>query len=98
MEQKTIRRKSTKFIDHSSRNGNTDIVVADSGKMYTILNDSYLVLELHHGVKSSEYRSNSSEYNDEFVRSYFDYSKVYFDLRVIGGEPFYVRCSLCLQS
>ena len=72
--------KDVMIYDHTMGKGNTDVVVADSGRMYTIMNDMYLVLELYNGVKSSEYRTNSKFYEQEFLRSEFDFSKVVFDL------------------
>lgn len=79
-EEDGQRVKGVMIYDHSSNQGNVDVTVADSGRMYTVFDDSYLVLELHNGVKSSEYREQKTHYNDEYTRSYFDFSKVYFDL------------------
>jgi lipopolysaccharide export system permease protein len=49
---KTI--KDVIIYDHRSKSGNKQVTVADSGKMYTILNDHYLKLELFNGYDYTE--------------------------------------------
>lgn len=41
--------KEVIIYDHRQGNGNTNIILAEEGKMYTILNERYLVLELFNG-------------------------------------------------
>lgn len=82
--------KSLKDIiiyDHSKNNGNTDIVIADSGRMYNIYNDRYLVLELFDGHSYSEVQpdavaqeTKTSANTDKFVRTEFEGSKYIFSL------------------
>jgi lipopolysaccharide export system permease protein len=46
--------KEVIIYDHRGRVGNKQVIVADSGKMYTILNDQYLKLELFDGYDYTE--------------------------------------------
>ncbi|MDN4165391.1 LptF/LptG family permease [Cytophagales bacterium LB-30] len=65
--------------------GNSDVILADSGKMYTILNDRYMMLELFDGKSFNESKNENAgrragdDIND-FVRSEFDKSKIVFSL------------------
>jgi lipopolysaccharide export system permease protein len=68
------------IYDHHENNGNTKVILADSGKMKTIFNDQYLVLELYSG-KHYEQLSSANRYNsDEFVRNSFYHNKMVFDM------------------
>lgn len=49
---KTI--KDVIVYDHRGKVGNKEVTVADSGRMYTILNDQYLKLELFNGYNYAE--------------------------------------------
>src|SRR6478609_7473964 len=40
--------------DHRKNDGNKDVTIADSGRMYTILNERYLKFELFRGYKYTE--------------------------------------------
>lgn len=42
------------IYDHRGRSGNREVIIADSGRMYTILNDNYLKLELYRGYNYSQ--------------------------------------------
>ncbi|MEQ9414127.1 MAG: LptF/LptG family permease, partial [Cyclobacteriaceae bacterium] len=42
------------IYDHRNRVGNREVTIADSGKMYTILNDQFLKLELFNGYNYNE--------------------------------------------
>jgi lipopolysaccharide export system permease protein len=75
---KTI--KSIMIYDHTAGRGNTDVILADSGKMYTINNDRYLVLELFKGQHYSEFVGDRGVPDDEFVRNKFEQSKIVFNL------------------
>lgn len=46
--------KKVMIYDHRGRVGNKQVIVADSGKMYTILGDQYLKLELFNGYDYTE--------------------------------------------
>ncbi|MFY0594535.1 LptF/LptG family permease [Roseivirga sp.] len=73
------------IYDHSKSNvqGNTEVILADSGRMYSFMNQRYLTLELYDGTR---YQENIKEnYEDkiaggQFVRDDFASSKMSFDL------------------
>lgn len=46
--------KGVIIYDHRGKSGNKEVIVADSGRMYTILNDNYLKLELFNGYNYSQ--------------------------------------------
>ncbi|CAN5195915.1 hypothetical protein BH23BAC1_BH23BAC1_42810 [soil metagenome] len=86
------------IYDHTKGMGNTDVIIADSGKMYTINNDAYLKLEMYKGNLYSQQTSSSSNYSygvepDQFVRNKF-YRSVYifslssFDLQRTDEQLF----------
>src|SRR6188768_995790 len=47
--------------DHRKNDGNNDVTVADSGRMFTILNERYLKFELFRGYNYTEGASNEPE-------------------------------------
>lgn len=86
------------IYDHTKGLGNTDVIIADSGKMYTINDDAYLKLEMYRGNLYSQQTPSSSSYSygaepDEFVRNKF-YRSVYifslssFDLQRTDEQLF----------
>jgi lipopolysaccharide export system permease protein len=80
--------KEILIYDHRKRDGNKDVTIADSGRMYTILNERYLKLELFNGYNYSEGSNTGQElagknrkYNNETLsRSKFSKTQVVFDL------------------
>ncbi len=80
--------KDVIIYDHRKHDGNKDVTIADSGKMYTILNERYLTLELFKGYNYTEGAGTSQDitgkqpnYNTEtFSRSKFAKTQVVFDL------------------
>lgn len=76
------------IYDHTGNNGNTDIIVADSGRMYTFHYDQYLMLDLYDGYSYSEDPTagpRQSTYINrqdigELFRSQFDSSRLVFSL------------------
>lgn len=83
----------------SYERGNTQVILADSGKMYTINNNGYLVIELFHGNnyqemlnaadnRSMAYVSNSSSgsgnANANFMRNRFDEYKLVVSMESFG--------------
>lgn len=76
------------IYDHSSGQGNTKVILADSGKMYTIHNNTYLMLELFRGNSYSELASQGSRVGknviEDFHRNAFDESKLVFSLASFG--------------
>ncbi|MBX2969230.1 MAG: LptF/LptG family permease [Cyclobacteriaceae bacterium] len=80
--------KDVIIYDHRKHDGNKDVTVADSGKMYTILNERYLKLELFKGYNYTEGTSAGQDlvgktptYGTETLsRSKFAKTQVIFDL------------------
>ncbi|MDQ3535463.1 MAG: LptF/LptG family permease [Bacteroidota bacterium] len=73
------------IYDHTKGLGNTDVIIADSGKMETIHNDRYLLLEMYKGNMYSQTTSsnqNTSYGNepDEFIRNKFYKTRFVFSL------------------
>lgn len=71
------------IYDHTQKTGNKEVTIADSGRMYTVLNDRYLKLELYNG---NTYIEGASEVNvgtatkQEFTQSRFQKSQIVLDL------------------
>jgi lipopolysaccharide export system permease protein len=74
------------IYDHRRKNGNKEVILADSGKMYTIMNERYLVLELFRGQNFSEGQESAQDYTrkqgkpESLSRTAFVSSKLIFDL------------------
>lgn len=73
------------IYDHRNGLGNKEVILADSGKMYTIRNDRYLMLELYNGNRYSESNlpgTGSGTYGNKprFMRNSFDETKLVFSL------------------
>lgn len=74
------------IYDHRGRTGNKDVTVADSGKMYTILNNRYLKLELFRGYNYGEGGNQERDMvgqgnsKDTFHKTKFEKTFVIFDL------------------
>ncbi len=79
--------KDVIIYNHTSRSGNKEVILADSGRMYTILNDRYLVMELfdghHYSEQQGEVRKNRRPNTGDpepFSRAAFDHSKFVFSM------------------
>lgn len=72
--------KGVMIYNHSAGRGNTDLIVADSGYMYTFLNEKYLALELYNGTSYSESQNSNNIYPSQFVQNEFSRSKMVFSL------------------
>jgi lipopolysaccharide export system permease protein len=73
------------IYNHGENKGNTEVILADSGIMYTINHDQYLVLELFNGNSFTEYaKENQNVYPQEFIRNSFKQSKLVFSLASFG--------------
>lgn len=80
------------IYDHSKHRGNTEVILADSGRMYTILNDQYLKFELFNGVHYTEgdapsprtTRGRRAVVVRPFTRTSFERSEMIFDLSSFG--------------
>jgi lipopolysaccharide export system permease protein len=81
---KTI--KGVTVYDHTKMDGNTSVTLADSGKMYTMFNSSYLVFELFNGNNYIDFKENlGTNYNEtQFVRNSFKKNKFVFSLESFG--------------
>lgn len=75
---KTI--KDVMIYDHTEGRGNTELTVADSGQMYMINNDKYLVIDLYNGIRHAEQESEKNSKSIKYSRSKYEKSKVIFDL------------------
>jgi len=72
--------KDVIIYDHSGRRGNTSHIVADSGRMYSMSNDYYLVIELYSGIRNSEQGEGNIFNSKGFVRAEFEKLKMVIDL------------------
>lgn len=79
--------KNIVIYDHRKNDGNKEVTVADSGKMYTILNETYMKMELFNGYNYTEGASNEREItgqrgtgNETLTRSKFYKTQTVFDL------------------
>lgn len=69
------------IYNHSRSRGNTEVIIADSGKMYTFNNEQYLAMELFRGKSFTEYIKDGDYLAPkEFIRNSFDKSKMVFSL------------------
>jgi len=80
--QGTNRFKGIIIYDHRAKFGNKDVTIADSGRMYTILNNSYLKMELFNGSNYQEGTSNEigRSSSETIQKTRFDKSEIVFDL------------------
>ncbi len=77
--------KDVIIYDHRGRLGNRDVTVADSGRMYTILNDQYLKLELFSGYNYSEdTKLDPNSPTQTLSKTKFDKTQIVFDLSSFG--------------
>ena len=74
------------IYDHTARKGNVHVTMADSGQMYNIYNDRYLVLEMFNGNTYIEDQGakkrnfSARQHPDPMVRNEFESQKVVFSL------------------
>ncbi|MDP5120832.1 MAG: LptF/LptG family permease [Spirosomaceae bacterium] len=69
------------IYDHTKNDGNASVTLADSGRMYTMHDDSYLVFELFNGYNFSDYKGENSYSNDtKFLKNKFSQNKFIFSL------------------
>ena len=79
------RLKDIIIYDHATSNttGNRTLILADSGRMYSFMNQRYLALELFNGLRYEEsYQDRYEDRQDggQFRRDRFRKSKIVFDL------------------
>ena len=84
--------KGLTIYDHSDHKGNSDVIMADSGQMYTILDDQYLKFVLFNGTHYVEgdapagrrSRGKADVIIRPFTRTSFERSEIIFDLSSFG--------------
>ncbi len=76
------------IYDHSQGQGNNEVIIANSGKMYTFDQERFLRLELFDGNRYSEGATsrNRSSSGEKFVRTNFDTTKMTFSLASFGMQ------------
>lgn len=77
--------KGVMIYNHSTSQGNSDLIVADSGRMYMIKNDRYLVLELYKGKSYHDQSINNviagnTSSNERFITNEFNKTQIVFSL------------------
>lgn len=77
-----IRLKDIIIYNHADQMGNLNVTLADSGRMETFFNDSYLKLTLYNGLNYKEDRPTRGieEPPVKFSRTKFDENVIVFDL------------------
>ena len=75
--------KEVLIYDHTEKQGNKTLIMADSSRMYTFANDRYLKLELFDGNVNHEQNKDASKV-DYFHRTNFDQMEIVFDLSSFG--------------
>lgn len=81
-----ITMKDIIIYDHNNTDGNQRVILADSARMYTIMNDRYLLMELYDGSSNSEERSTKSKGRNalmpinQFFRNDFSKMNMVFSL------------------
>ncbi len=80
--------KDVIIYDHRGRNGNKEVTVADSGKMYTVMNNQYLKLELFRGYNyeegANQAMAGQANNDDTFNKTKFDKTQIVLDLSSFG--------------
>ncbi len=76
-DNKTL--KNVLIYDHSSGSGNNRVIIADSSRMFTFMNERYLKLELFNGNYYNE-EPDSREPVDKFYRTNFNRMDMVFNL------------------
>ena len=87
------------IYDHTNVNGNRKVIIADSCRMYTFMDDRYLMMELYEGNyyseeeekktsskkrKKKKRRTKKDVQIDRFVRNRFDKMDIVFSLASFG--------------
>lgn len=77
-----IRLQDIIIYDHTEGQGNTNIILADSGKMEPFFNDSYLSLTLYNGVSYQESQGQRVAFEKpaDFTRTNFSENQIIFNL------------------
>jgi len=82
--------KGVIIYDHRGRVGNKEVTIADSGRMYTFMNDQYMKLELFSGYNyiegsgSGTDMSSGQSTDETFRKTKFSRTQIVFDLSSFG--------------
>jgi len=82
--------KGITIYDHRGRTGNKEVTKADSGRMYTFMNDQYLKLELFNGNNYIEGTGSGTDISsgqgseETFRKTEFARTQIVFDLSSFG--------------
>lgn len=81
--------KDVIIYDHRGRTGNKQVTIADSGRMFTILNEQYLKLELYNGYDYTEGNEESVQNAgggapETLRKTKFGKTEIVFDLSSFG--------------
>jgi len=68
------------IYNHSAGRGNVELIIADSGQMYMVNQERYLIMELFNGESLSEMVENQKPNKQQFVRNAFQQSKFVFSM------------------
>jgi lipopolysaccharide export system permease protein len=71
------------IYNHTKNQGNNELILADSGRMYTIMNERYLVLELFNGSSYHDQAAGNitvGNSNEKYVINTYDKSQIVFSL------------------
>jgi len=71
--------KNVMIYSHQDFRGNKEVILADSGRMYTILEGNYLVMELFNGNSYTEYGEMGVN-TAKFIRNHYQKTKLVFSL------------------
>lgn len=71
--------KNVMIYSHQDFRGNKEVILADSGQMYTILEGNYLVMELFNGNSYTEYADVGNN-TAKFIRNQYKKTKLVFSL------------------
>jgi len=74
--------KDIMIYDHVTYQGNNRVILSDSAYMYSILDNRYLVFELHNGSSYTEIPTESKrlKFINQFYRNNFSFMKLVFDM------------------
>lgn len=72
--------KGVIIYNHKANRGNVEVILADSGRMYTMMNERYLVMDLFRGNSYSEMLDNPKPNVPKYIRNAFSTSKFVFSL------------------
>jgi lipopolysaccharide export system permease protein len=77
-----IRLQDIIIYNHAEGQGNTNIILADSGRMEPFIDDRYMSLTLYNGTNYKENRSQRgiADKPVDFVRTYFSQNQIIFNL------------------